>query len=63
MDDTLPPDANDDVDDIEDDEAQEDLLHQLHDMPVGTRDPNIVGDAGPFDVPPGADPPAPPSEG
>jgi hypothetical protein len=26
-------------------------------MPVGTRDPNIIGDAGPFDVPPGTDPP------
>ncbi len=33
------------------------LLEQLRDMPVGVNDPNIIGDAGPTDVPPGTDPP------
>ncbi len=31
-------------------------LDKLREMPVGTEDPNIVGDAGPTDVPPGKDP-------
>lgn len=40
----------------------EDLLDQLREMPVGTNDPNIIGDAGPTDVPPGTDPPSAPRE-
>lgn len=44
------------------DEDQEDheegILDRIRDMPVGTSDPNIIGDAGPTDVPPGSDPPA-----
>ncbi len=40
----------------------EDLLDQFREMPVGTNDPNIVGDAGPTDVPPGTDPPRSPRE-
>ena len=36
----------------------EGVLDQLRDMPVGVNDPNIIGDAGPTDVPPGTDPPA-----
>ena len=40
----------------------EDLLDQLREMPVGTNDPNIIGDAGPTDVPPGTDPPRAPRE-
>lgn len=40
----------------------EDLMEKLREMPVGTTDPNIVGDAGPTDVPPGADPPRAPRE-
>jgi len=36
----------------------DDLLAQLRDMPVGVNDPNIIGDAGPTDIPPGTDPPA-----
>ena len=48
MDDQIPP-----VDDDQDDG----MLDRLRDMPVGTLDPNIIGDAGPFDVPPGSDPP------
>jgi hypothetical protein len=31
-------------------------LEALRDMPVGTNDPNIVGDVGVLDVPPGSDP-------
>jgi hypothetical protein len=33
------------------------VLDELREMPVGTNDPNIIGDAGPLDVPPGSDPP------
>jgi hypothetical protein len=39
------------------DEDEDDVLDELREMPVGTNDPNIVGDAGPLDVPPGSDPP------
>lgn len=31
-------------------------LDAMREMPVGTNDPNIVGDVGPTDVPPGTDP-------
>lgn len=40
-----------------DDEEHEGLLDRMRDMGVGTEDPNIIGDAGPTDVPPGTDPP------
>ncbi|HET7488640.1 MAG TPA: hypothetical protein VFJ85_11980 [Acidimicrobiales bacterium] len=40
----------------------ETLLDRMRDVPVGTFDPNIVGDAGPTDVPPGADEPPDPGE-
>ncbi len=40
----------------------DDLLDQLRDMPVGVNDPNIIGDAGPTDVPPGTDPPTAPRQ-
>lgn len=43
---TGPPDHDD-----------ESVLDRLREMPVGTNDPNIIGDAGPTDVPPGSDPP------
>ena len=39
---------------------EDDILDQLRDMPVGVNDPNIIGDAGPTDVPPGTDPPSAP---
>lgn len=39
------------------DEEHEGLLDRMRDMGVGTEDPNIIGDAGPTDVPPGTDPP------
>ncbi|HZI40009.1 MAG TPA: hypothetical protein VFF24_17060 [Acidimicrobiia bacterium] len=41
--------------DLPDDE--ESALDRMRDAPVGTNDPNIVGDVGPTDVPPGKDPP------
>lgn len=47
MDDTIPTD----------DERDDSLLDRLRDMPVGALDPNIIGDAGPTDIPPGTDPP------
>jgi len=34
----------------------ESIIEELREMPVGTNDPNIIGDAGPLDVPPGSDP-------
>lgn len=40
----------------------EGVLDRLRDSPVGVNDPNIVGDAGPFDVPPGRDPDLRPDE-
>ena len=43
-------------------DEDEGLLDKLRDMPVGTEDPNIIGDAGPTDVPPGPDPPRAPRE-
>lgn len=36
---------------------EEGAIDRLRDSPVGTNDPNIVGDVGPTDVPPGEDPP------
>ncbi len=43
-------------------QAPDDLLDQLRDMPVGVNDPNIIGAAGPTDIPPGSDPPTAPRE-
>jgi hypothetical protein len=45
-------------------DEDESTIDKLRDSPVGTNDPNIVGDAGPTDVPPGTDgdPPAIPDE-
>ena len=42
------------------DDERGDVLDELRNMPVGVNDPNIIGDAGPTDVPPGTDPPATP---
>jgi hypothetical protein len=44
-------------DDIEVNDEDEGVLDRLRDMPVGVSDPNIIGDAGPTDIPPGGDPP------
>lgn len=38
------------------DDQDESVSEKLSEMGVGTTDPNIIGDAGPLDVPPGADP-------
>jgi len=46
----------------EDEDEDETLAGKIRGMGVGTEDPNIIGDAGPFDVPPGSDPPAGASE-
>lgn len=44
------------TDPVEDGELEEDALEPFREVPVGTNDPNIVGDVGPFDIPPGSDP-------
>jgi len=44
-----------------DEPVDDDLLDRMRHMGVGTEDPNIVGDVGPVDVPPGADPPEEPA--
>lgn len=33
-----------------------DGLEPFRQVPVGTNDPNIVGEVGPYDIPPGSDP-------
>jgi hypothetical protein len=47
--------AEADAADADDDDT---LVDRAREMPVGTMDPNIIGDAGPTDVPPGTDPPS-----
>ena len=39
-----------------DDDEEESLLDRMRGTGVGVEDPNIVGDVGPTDVPPGRDP-------
>ena len=39
-----------------DDTGGESLVDRLRGTGVGVEDPNIVGDVGPTDIPPGADP-------
>jgi hypothetical protein len=46
--------AQDDADQPE--SGEEGFLDKLRDTSVGTEDPNIVGDVGPTDIPPGRDP-------
>lgn len=54
----LPADEADAEDDLE---QKQSLLDRFRGTGVGVEDPNIVGDAGPTDVPPGQDPdPSPP---
>ena len=50
---TTGDDIGDETDDTDDTDS---IIEELRDMPVGTNDPNIVGDVGPLDVPPGSDP-------
>jgi hypothetical protein len=49
------------VDPIEPESATDGVLDKMRDTGVGTEDPNIVGDVGPTDIPPGADPPEEPA--
>ena len=51
------PDTTPDDEDTDDHDGLQDVIDELREMPVGTNDPNIIGDAGPLDVPPGSDPP------
>jgi hypothetical protein len=45
------------ADEAEEPRREHHLLDRLRESPVGTNDPNIVGEPGPFDVAPGTDPP------
>lgn len=40
---------------MERDEREESLIDRMRDSGLGTEDPNIVGDVGPVDIPPGSD--------
>jgi hypothetical protein len=50
----IPPDGTDD--EAAHDHEHESIIEELREMPVGVNDPNIIGDAGPLDIPPGSDP-------
>jgi hypothetical protein len=45
----------DDASSAEVEEEREGFIDKLRHSGVGTEDPNIVGDAGPTDIPPGSD--------
>jgi len=56
-DDVVPaPEATGPGDDVAVDLDDESPIEGMRHMPTGTNDPNIVGDVGPTDVPPGSDP-------
>lgn len=54
----LPPEQPFPSEDLPDErlEHEEGLVDRLRHTGVGVEDPNIVGDVGPSDIPPGADP-------
>ncbi len=55
----LPPEEPFEGEDVSDDalpDHEDGLADRARHLGVGTEDPNIVGDVGPTDVPPGADP-------
>ena len=56
MTDPTAPDLPDDASDDSGLEDKQRLLDRFRGTGVGVEDPNIVGDAGPTDVPPGQDP-------
>ncbi len=56
MTDLQPQDMPSDDADDDDLESKQGLLDRFRGTGVGVEDPNIVGDAGPTDVPPGRDP-------
>src|SRR4051812_28874874 len=61
--DQRPGDAAEDLTPEPDETAGHDgVIDRLRKSAVGTNDPNIVGDAGPLDVPPGHDPDVPPAQ-
>jgi hypothetical protein len=43
------------ADDPEPEDEHEGFIDKLRHTGVGTEDPNIIGDAGPTDIPPGSD--------
>lgn len=51
----LPPEVEEVLDGEEDGEAREGFVDRLRHAQVGTDDPNIIGDPGPLDIPPGAE--------
>ena len=55
-----PPTPTDPPDDAG--PTREGMIDRLRESGMGVNDPNIVGDAGPFDIPPGHDPDAPPDQ-
>ena len=57
--DALPPEEPFEGEDVPDEELAEHedgLADRVRHLGIGVEDPNIVGDVGPTDVPPGADP-------
>ncbi len=56
----LPPEEPFEGEDLPDEELEHDhdegLMDRLRHSGAGVEDPNIVGDVGPTDVPPGTDP-------
>lgn len=56
MSDPTQPDPTDEAGTEDDFEEKQRLLDRFRGTGVGVEDPNIVGDAGPTDVPPGQDP-------
>ena len=55
----LPPEEPFPSEDVPDEQLEDEdgVLDRMRGSGVGVEDPNIVGDAGPTDIPPGADPP------
>jgi hypothetical protein len=52
----------DDGETVEEEGIIETMVERMRGTGVGTEDPNIIGDAGPVDVPPGRDPDSWPPE-
>jgi hypothetical protein len=50
-----------DIDDEPADKGGDSLIDRLRGTGVGVEDPNIVGDVGPTDIPPGSDPDSDPA--
>jgi hypothetical protein len=55
----LPPEEPFDGEDDGADAGEHDVLDRMRGTGVGVEDPNIVGDVGPTDIPPGKDPDGP----